>query len=84
MLANFPGECEVLVKMRTRAGTRELRLGREYRVAASIGCAELDSLLLRTRSRLVSRITNGPRAPRQTPLHSRDPVTRSAYTRAWP
>jgi DNA polymerase-3 subunit alpha len=46
VLANFPGECEVLVKMRTRAGTRELRLGREYRVAASHGLrAELDSLL---------------------------------------
>jgi hypothetical protein len=46
VLANFPGECEVLVRMRTRAGTRELRLGPEYRVAASHGLrAELDSLL---------------------------------------
>jgi DNA polymerase III subunit alpha len=46
VLANFPGESEVLVRMRTRAGTRELRLGREYRVAPSHGLrAELDSLL---------------------------------------
>ncbi|MGH2989102.1 MAG: DNA polymerase III subunit alpha [Solirubrobacterales bacterium] len=46
VLANFPGESEVLLRMRTRAGTRELRLGRNYRVAPSHGLrAELDSLL---------------------------------------
>jgi DNA polymerase III subunit alpha len=46
VLAAFPGESEVVVRMRTRAGTRELRLGREYRVAPSHGLrAELDSLL---------------------------------------
>jgi DNA polymerase-3 subunit alpha len=46
VLAAFPGESEVVVRMRTRAGTRELRLGSEYRVAPSHGLrAELDSLL---------------------------------------
>jgi DNA polymerase III subunit alpha len=46
VLAAFPGESEVVVKMRTRVGTRELRLGREYRVEPSHGLrAELDSLL---------------------------------------
>jgi DNA polymerase III subunit alpha len=46
VLAAFPGESEVVVRMQTRAGTRELRLGREYRVAPSHGLrAELDSLL---------------------------------------
>ncbi|MQA75608.1 MAG: DNA polymerase III subunit alpha [Solirubrobacterales bacterium] len=43
---SFPGDCEVLLEMRTREGTRRLRFGDDYRVAASPGLrAELDQLL---------------------------------------
>jgi DNA polymerase-3 subunit alpha len=46
VFANFPGECEVMLVMQTRSGSRKLRFGREYRVAPSHGLrAELDSLL---------------------------------------
>ena len=46
ILANFPGDSEVLLVMKTREGTRELRFGREYHVRRSAGLdAELDALL---------------------------------------
>ncbi|MHB8656812.1 MAG: DNA polymerase III subunit alpha [Solirubrobacteraceae bacterium] len=46
VLAGFPGEADVVVELRTSAGERRLRLGREYRVARSAGLhAELDALL---------------------------------------
>jgi DNA polymerase III subunit alpha len=46
ILENFPGDSEVLLVMKTREGTRELRFGREYRVRRSAGLdAELDGLL---------------------------------------
>jgi DNA polymerase III subunit alpha len=42
----FPGDCEVLLEMRTREGLRRLRFGDDYRVSASPGLrAELDQLL---------------------------------------
>src|SRR5262249_32792053 len=37
ILAHFPGDSEVLLAMRTREGTRELRFGRGYRVRRSAG-----------------------------------------------
>ena len=46
ILTHFPGDCEVLLVMKTRDGARELRFGREYRVRPSAGLdAELDALL---------------------------------------
>jgi hypothetical protein len=46
ILANFPGDSEVLLVMKTREGTRELRFGREYHVRRSAGLdAELDAVL---------------------------------------
>ncbi len=42
----FPGECEVVLEMETREGTRRLRFGREYCVTPSQALrAELDQLL---------------------------------------
>jgi DNA polymerase III subunit alpha len=46
ILGHFPGSSEVVLVMKTREGTRELRFGREYRVRRSAGLdAELDALL---------------------------------------
>ena len=46
ILEHFPGDSEVLLVMKTRDGSRELRFGREYRVRRSAGLdAELDALL---------------------------------------
>ena len=46
ILEHFPGDAEVVLVMKTREGTRELRFGREYRVRRSAGLnAELDALL---------------------------------------
>ena len=46
ILGHFPGDSEVILVMKTREGTRELRFGREYRVRRSAGLdAELDALL---------------------------------------
>jgi len=46
ILEHFPGDSEVLLVMKTREGTRELRFGREYRVRRSAGLhAEVDALL---------------------------------------
>jgi DNA polymerase III subunit alpha len=43
---SFPGDCEVLLEMSTRDGTRRLRFGRNYCVAPSQALrAELDQLL---------------------------------------
>jgi DNA polymerase-3 subunit alpha len=43
---SFPGECEVVLEMETREGTRRLRFGREYCVTPSQALrAELDHLL---------------------------------------
>jgi DNA polymerase-3 subunit alpha len=43
---SFPGECEVVLEMKTREGTRRLRFGRDYCVAPSQALrAELDHLL---------------------------------------
>jgi DNA polymerase III subunit alpha len=43
---SFPGDCEVLLEMATREGTRRLRFGREYCVSPSQALrAELDQLL---------------------------------------
>ncbi len=46
LFESFPGECEVLLEMETREGTRRLRFGDEYRVTPSTALrAELDQLL---------------------------------------
>ncbi len=46
VLSNFPGECEVVLEMRTSSGLRRLRFGSGYRVAAGPGLrAELEHLL---------------------------------------
>ncbi|HUO73287.1 MAG TPA: DNA polymerase III subunit alpha [Solirubrobacteraceae bacterium] len=46
VLAVFPGESEVVIELRTSAGSRRLRLGPEFRVTRSAGLhAELDALL---------------------------------------
>ena len=46
MFGSFPGECEVVLEMGTREGTRRLRFGPEYRVSASAALrAEIDQLL---------------------------------------
>jgi hypothetical protein len=46
ILENFPGDSEVILEMKTREGTRELRFGGEYKVRRSAGLdAELDALL---------------------------------------
>jgi DNA polymerase III subunit alpha len=46
VLAGFPGECDVVVELRTSCGDRRLRLGPDFRVARSVGLhAELDALL---------------------------------------
>jgi DNA polymerase-3 subunit alpha len=43
---NHPGDADVLLEMRTREGTRRLRFGSDYRVAATPALrAELDQLL---------------------------------------
>ncbi len=43
---SFPGECEVVLEMQTREGTRRLRFGQEYCVTPSQALrAELDHLL---------------------------------------
>ena len=45
ILGHFPGDSEVILVMKTRQGTRELRFGRDYRVRRSAGLdAELDAL----------------------------------------
>jgi DNA polymerase-3 subunit alpha len=45
ILGNFPGDSEVILVMKTREGSRELRFGREYCVRRSAGlAAELDAL----------------------------------------
>ncbi|HEY8763158.1 MAG TPA: hypothetical protein VIM18_03125, partial [Solirubrobacteraceae bacterium] len=46
LLAGFPGECDVLVELRTSVGDRRLRLGSDFRVARSASLhAELQALL---------------------------------------
>jgi DNA polymerase-3 subunit alpha len=46
LLANFPGEAEVVLEMRTSTGERRLRLGPDYKVTPSPGLrAELHQLL---------------------------------------
>jgi DNA polymerase-3 subunit alpha len=46
VFADFPGESEVVIEMKTREGIRKLRFGEDYRVAPSAGLrAELDELL---------------------------------------
>ncbi len=46
LLESFPGECEVVLEMRTSSGKRRLRLGSEWRVSPSKGLhAELHQLL---------------------------------------
>jgi hypothetical protein len=46
VLEHFPGETDVLLQMKTSAGTRKLRFGPSCRVAPSMGLrAELNDLL---------------------------------------
>jgi DNA polymerase-3 subunit alpha len=46
ILGHFPGESEVVLEMKTREGSRDLRFGPDYRVRHSAGLdAELDALL---------------------------------------
>jgi DNA polymerase-3 subunit alpha len=46
LLAGFPGECDVVIELRTSIGHRRLKLGSQFRVARTAGLhAELDSLL---------------------------------------
>ncbi|HXF01041.1 MAG TPA: DNA polymerase III subunit alpha [Solirubrobacterales bacterium] len=46
LFQSFPGDCEVVLEMETREGTRRLRFGREYCVTPSQALrAELDHLL---------------------------------------
>ena len=56
LFADYRGESEVVLEMRTRAGARRLRLGEAYRVAArNAGLqAELDRLLGEARSSVVT------------------------------
>ena len=46
VFGSFPGDCEVVLEMETREGTRRLRFGRDYCVTPSQALrAELDQLL---------------------------------------
>ncbi len=46
VLADFPGECEVVIELSTSIGDRRLKLGPEYRVARSAALhSQLDDLL---------------------------------------
>ena len=46
LFGSFPGDCEVVLEMETREGTRRLRFGRDYCVTPSQALrAELDQLL---------------------------------------
>ncbi len=46
LLAGFPGECDVVIELRTSVGHRRLKLGSKFRVARTASLhAELDSLL---------------------------------------
>ena len=46
VLANFPGDADVVIELSTRAGARRLRLGEGFRVERSAGLhAELNDLL---------------------------------------
>jgi len=46
VLCGFPGECDVVIELRTSVGPRRLRLGPEYRVTRDAGLhAELEALL---------------------------------------
>ena len=45
VFANFPGDAEVVLEMKTREGVRRLRFGSDYRVDASVGLrAEIEEL----------------------------------------
>ncbi len=46
VLAGFPGDCDVVIELRTSAGQRFLKLGPSFRVQRSAGLhAELDAVL---------------------------------------
>ena len=46
LLATFPGECQVVIELRTQDGRRRLKLGHGFRVSRSaVLDAELDALL---------------------------------------
>jgi DNA polymerase-3 subunit alpha len=46
VLADFPGECEVVIELSTSIGDRRLKLGPEYRIAQSAALhSQLDDLL---------------------------------------
>ncbi|HWE33957.1 MAG TPA: DNA polymerase III subunit alpha [Solirubrobacteraceae bacterium] len=46
LLCGFPGECDVVIELRTSVGHRNLKLGPEYRVTRDAGLhAELEALL---------------------------------------
>ena len=46
LLANFPGDCDVVIELSTSVGNRRLRLGNGFRVTRSASLhAELDALL---------------------------------------
>ncbi len=46
VFANFPGDAEVVLEMKTREGVRKLRFGTAYKVDASVGLrAEIEDLL---------------------------------------
>ncbi len=46
LLAGFPGDCDVVIELRTSVGHRRLKLGSQFRVARTASLhAELDSLL---------------------------------------
>jgi DNA polymerase-3 subunit alpha len=46
LLCGFPGECDVVIELRTSVGPRNLKLGPEFRVTRDAGLhAELEALL---------------------------------------
>lgn len=46
LLGGFPGDCDVVIELRTSVGPRNLRLGPEFRVTRDAGLhAELEALL---------------------------------------
>ena len=90
---SFPGECEVVLEMQTREGTRRLRFGQEYCVTPSQALrAELDHLLGPGRSlrdrRAASRLpacrssNEQRRGSRPASAASAEPSATGSWTRA--
>ena len=90
LLANFPGECDVVIELPCTGGERRLRLGPEFRVARSAGLhAELEALLgeaiIRPRAlaeaddaeRVAASDLDADPGPEAIPDHAGEPVVAS-------